>query len=109
VEKNDHSKDTFYDEIEQVFDYFPKYHIKILLRDFNAKLRREDIFKLTIGNESLHQVNNDNGVSVVNFATSNNLVLKSKIFPHLNIHKYTWNSPDGKTHNQTDHVLIDRR
>jgi hypothetical protein len=31
------------------------------------------------------------------------------MFSHCNIHKYTWTSPDGKTHDQTDHILIDRR
>jgi hypothetical protein len=36
-EKNDESKDGFYEELEQVYYNFPKYHMKILLRDFNAK------------------------------------------------------------------------
>jgi hypothetical protein len=81
-EKSDDSKDSFYEEIEQVFDPFPKYLMKILLEDFNAKLVKEDIFKLTIGNESLHQDRNDNGVRRVNFTTSKNLVVMSKMFPH---------------------------
>jgi len=70
---------------------------------------RENIFKPTIGNESLHQDSNDNGVRLVNFATSKNLVVNSTMLPHRNIHKYIWTSPDGNTHNQIDHVLIDRR
>ena len=91
------------------FYHFPKYHIKILLGDFHVKVGREDIFKPTIGSESPHQDSNDNGVRIVNFATSQNLVVKSTMFPHRNIHKYTWISPDWKTHNQIDHILIDRR
>jgi hypothetical protein len=35
-----------------LIDKFPKYHMKILLGDFNAKIGREDIFKPTVGNES---------------------------------------------------------
>ena len=31
------------------------------------------------------------------------------MFPHRNIHKQSSTSPDGKTHNQIDHELIDRR
>jgi hypothetical protein len=31
------------------------------------------------------------------------------MFPHQNIHKFTWTSPDGKSHNQSEHILIDRR
>jgi len=83
--------------------------MKMLLEDFNAKVERDNIFKPTIGQESLHQDGNDNGVRLVNFTTSQNLVVKSKMFPHRNIHKYTWTSPYGKTHNRIDHVLIDRR
>jgi hypothetical protein len=68
-----------------------------------------NIFKPTIGNESLHQNSNDNGVRIVNFVTSKYLVVKSAMFLRQNFHKYTWTSPDGKTHNQTDHILVDRR
>jgi hypothetical protein len=83
--------------------------MKNLLGDLNAKVEREEIFKPTIGNVSLHQVSNYNEVRIVNFATSNNLVVNSTFFVHRNFHKYTWTSPDGNTHNQIDHILVDRR
>ena len=67
---------------------------------------REIIFKPRIGQEILHQDSNGIGVRLVKFATSENLVVKSTLFPRRNIHKYTWTSPDGKTHKQIDHVLI---
>jgi len=56
--------------------------MKIILGYFNEKVGRENIFKPTIGNESLHQDSNDNGVRIVNFATSKNLVVKSMMSPH---------------------------
>jgi hypothetical protein len=107
-DKTDDVKDSLYEELERVFDKFPKYPMKILLGDFIAKVGREDIFKLTNGNESLHEISNVNGVRLVNFATSKHPRVKSMMFPNRNIHKYTWASPDGKTHNQIDHILVDR-
>jgi hypothetical protein len=98
-DKDDDIKGSFYEELEQVFEQFPRYHMKILI-DFNAKVGREDIFKPVIGNESLHEASNDNGVRVVSFATSKNLIVKSTTFPHRDIHKHTWTSSDGVTHNQ---------
>jgi hypothetical protein len=45
--------DSFYEELEEVLDQFPRYHMKILMGDFCAKVGREDIFKPIIGNDSL--------------------------------------------------------
>jgi hypothetical protein len=55
----DDVKNIFYEELEHVFDQFRKYHMKILLGDFNAEVGREDILKLEIGNESLHEISSD--------------------------------------------------
>ena len=69
------------------------YHMKILLVDFDAKVGRENRI------ESVHPENNDNGIRLVNLATSKNFIVKSTTFTHRNIHKYTWKSPDGIAHN----------
>jgi hypothetical protein len=68
-DKSDNSRDSFFEELEEVFDHFPWYHMKILLGYFNGNVGRENIFKPTIRNESLHQDSNVNGVRLVNFGT----------------------------------------
>ena len=40
---------------------------------------------------------------------SKNLVVKSTMFPHREIHKHTWTSPYRKMQIQIDHILIDRK
>jgi hypothetical protein len=51
-DKTDGVKDSFYGELEHVFDKFPKYHMQILL-DFNPKAGRKNNFKPAIGHECL--------------------------------------------------------
>jgi hypothetical protein len=75
----------------------------------NAKVGKEDTLEPTTGNESLHEIGNDDEVKIVNFATSKNQTAESTESPHCNIHKFDWTSADGENHNQIDHILIDRR
>jgi hypothetical protein len=84
-EKSDDSKNSIYEELGQVFDHFPTYHKETLLGDLKVKVEGENIFKPTIGNESPHQDNKDNGVRTVNFAATKSLVVTNRMFPHRNI------------------------
>jgi hypothetical protein len=84
----------------------------MLLGDFNVvEVGMVDTFKPTIGNESLKEISDGNGVRVATFVTSRNMTVKSTMFTHRNIHKCTsiWTSPDGKIYNQINHILIDGR
>jgi hypothetical protein len=105
-DKSGDVKDSFCDKLGHVFDQFPRCDMKILFSDISAKIGREDIFKLVIRNENSHEVSNDYEVRVVNFVTSKNLVVRSTMFPHHNIHKYSWSFPERKMYNHIDHVLI---
>jgi len=40
----------------------------VLLGEFNAKVERKNIYKLTFGSESLPQDSNGNGIIIVNSA-----------------------------------------
>jgi len=92
-EKSDASKDSFYDELEQIFDNFPTYNIKILLLwDFNAELGKEYILKPTTGRVYIRIVM----IMALESCTSENVVVKTTIFPHLHIHKCTWASLMGR-------------
>jgi hypothetical protein len=62
------------------------YHIRILPEDFNAKVGREYNFRVTIGNETSHEISNDNGLRLVTIVTSKNLKVKSTIFLIRNNH-----------------------
>jgi hypothetical protein len=66
---------------------------------FIAEVGREDVMNQTTGIESLHEIHNGNGIRVVNYATSENVTLKSTVFQYCKFHKFSW-ATDGNVRNQ---------
>jgi exonuclease III len=108
-DKSQEEKDDFYDCVDSTLNALPQYRIRIVLGDLNAKIGKEAIFRPIIGSHSLHETTNDNGLRLIDFACGNGLVVKSTMFPHKDIYKGTWVSPDGRHVNQIDHILVSAR
>jgi hypothetical protein len=89
-------KEEFCNLLEQNINQLVMSDIKIILGDFNAKVGKESIHKPTIGNESLYDETNNNGIKVIQFAISKVLNVRSTIFPHKDIYKETWYSTDSE-------------
>jgi hypothetical protein len=58
----------------------------MVLRDFNAKLEREEEYQDVKGKHSLYHVTNDNGSRMIDFAISKNMIISSTCF-HEDIYK----------------------
>ena len=52
---------------------------------------------------------NDNGETLKQFCDFNEMVITGTIIPHKKIHKQTCVSPVGRTKNQIDHILVNRK
>ena len=89
-EKDDAVKDAFYANLADLYDKCPAHDIKVVLGDFNAKVRQEGIFGPAVGRFSLHSTTLLNGVNrLIDFAAARNILVCSTRFKHLDIHKAT--------------------
>jgi len=79
-----------------------------MLGDMNAKLGKEKVFSQVVGCHTLHDISNENGEMVANYAISNDMFFISTNFQHKKIHIETWTSPDHQTINQIDHVMVSK-
>ena len=105
------AKDDFYDQLQSVLEGVPKHDLLIVMGDWNAKVgQAEEGEEGIIGKYPLcGGIRNDNGERFVNFCAMNDLLIASTVFPHKDIHKYTWTSPNSKFKNQIDHITINNK
>ena len=108
-DKDEKIKDDFYASLQDVLDKRNAHDMLIVIGDMNAKVgNQNENYERVMGKHGLGERNN-NGERLCEICDMNELVITGTLFPHKNIHKATWVSPDGKTRNQIDHVLISKR
>ena len=87
----------------------PRKNILILMGDFNAKIGSNNRgYEEIMGKQGIGE-RNDNRERLADLCATTNLAIGGSLFPHKNIHKATWVSPDLRTTNQIDHVCIGKK
>ena len=105
-EVEDEAKDEWYEQLQQVISKVPAHDMLLIIGDLNAKVGADNTnYARAMGQHGTGEMN-DNGERLAEFCMNQNYVIGGTIFPHKNIHKLTWKSPDGKTLNQIDHIII---
>lgn len=78
----------------------------LIFGDFNTKVGSSNKgHESAMGKHGIGE-RNENGDRLLDVCEIDNLVITGTTLPHKPRHKITWISPDGRTENQIDHVLI---
>ncbi|CAG5117123.1 unnamed protein product, partial [Candidula unifasciata] len=108
-EAEDEDKETFYRRLQEVVDKVPAHDILCIMGDLIAKVGNNNLNReLSMENQGCGTIN-DKGERLSDFCTANRLVIGGTLFPHKNIHKLTWISPNRRDVNQIDHFMVNRK
>lgn len=103
--------ETFYGDLIKTISKCPNRELLYVIGDFNAKVgntRDDDHWSTVTGGYGLGETN-ERGEMLLEFCAENNLVISNTCFKHHPRRLYTWRSPDGRTKNQIDYIIVKRR
>ena len=108
-EADEVDKLNFYEQLQSEVAATPTHDVLMAIGDLNAKVGRDNTGREDhMGKHGCGEMN-ENGELFTDFCGLNGLVIGGTIFPHKEIHKTTWTSPDKKSKNQIDHIAINSR
>ena len=100
------AKDEFYEQLQAELNNIPGHDMRIIMGDMNAKVGMDNTgYDRTMGKHGCGTMN-ENGERLVEICSTNDFVIGGTLFPHKDIHKLTWQSPNGRDKNQIDHLMI---
>ncbi|XP_068739553.1 craniofacial development protein 2-like [Montipora capricornis] len=91
------SKDDFYEQLEGTVQKCNRNDILLITGDLNAKVGKGTPEEREVLGQHGTGDRNENGERLCEFCEMNGLVITGTIFPHKEIHKATWTSPNGRT------------
>ena len=104
----DREVEDFYDDITLALND-TKTHYNILIGDFNAKMgKRTDDTETSLGKFGLGN-RNERGETLLSFLLEKNLFQMNSFFYKKDHRRWTWRSPDGKTKNEIDFMITDKK
>ncbi|ESO00241.1 hypothetical protein HELRODRAFT_123324, partial [Helobdella robusta] len=107
MDHSDAEIEAFYDQLEQTLNVLPKKDVKIITGDWNAKIGRDNIgFEEVMGKYGIGNRNN-RGERLLEFAKDQKMYITNT--KTQNTKKWTRESPDGKTTNMIDLILIEQK
>ena len=105
-DSEEEKKDAFYDQLQAELESTPRHNMKIVMGDWNANVGKDNTSRVrAMGRERCGSMN-DNGERLLGICTTYDLVISRTLFPHPDIHKLTWCSPNGRDKNQIHHLMI---
>ena len=102
----DEQKNESYNQLQDTISDYNRNDLLVVMGDLNAKVRNNNTNRREVMRKFGIGIMNDSGERLYDFCSANGFVITGTNFPHKNIHKLTWGSPDGRTVNQIDHVLV---
>ena len=104
---DDNQIEEFYDQLQNVTDQTPKKDIFVEQGDWSAKVGKDASENWqSICGPFCDDDTNERGFRLLEFATINDLVLANIFGHHKASRRWTWYSPNGQHHRQTDYILV---
>uniref|UniRef100_A0A0K0CYY4 Endo/exonuclease/phosphatase domain-containing protein n=1 Tax=Angiostrongylus cantonensis TaxID=6313 RepID=A0A0K0CYY4_ANGCA len=94
-------------QLEEVIRNDKAYH-KFVVRAFNARIGKDNESEYRIGNYGLEE-RNENGNRLPGLLSAARLFHGDSFFKKKESRRWTWESPNGMTHAEIDHILTNRR
>ncbi|XP_042885955.1 craniofacial development protein 2-like [Penaeus japonicus] len=105
---NEDEINSFYDSLQETIDSIPNRDLQVIMGDMNAKVGKNPTPNKTCGRFGLGE-KNERGDRLIEFCSANNMLITNTMFEHHPRHLYTWTSPDMKTRNQIDYIILNQK